>query len=384
MDRRWLARVSVAICAVLIASCSEADPNLWENLAARQQAANAVFPAANWAEASPREGGFDAAALDRIAAEADPETSCLVVTRHGEIVYEKYWNGRTADSVEFVMSVTQSYVSTLVGIAQDEGLLDVDDRVAEYVPEWAGTPSEDVTIRDILSHVSGRQSTNSIGDGQLYAQLLGAPDPGRFAMGLPQEHSPGTVWSQNLPAIELLNPILRAATGMDPAVYAQEKLFAPIGAAHTRLTQNGNGYTWVHNFLETSCRDAARYGYLFLRNGDWDGTQVISEEWVEEATNPSQDLNQGWGYMWWLNRPGSLVSLDNIRSPDYDEPRDLQLVPDAPETMYWALGLDGRFIQVDPATDTVVVRLGGATIEDGAEAANMELVTRTVTEAMQE
>jgi CubicO group peptidase (beta-lactamase class C family) len=109
----------------------------------------------------------------------------------------------------------------------------------------------------------------------------------------------------------------------------------------------------------------------------------VSEEFIEEATNPSQDLNRGWGYMWWLNHPGSLVSIENVLTPDYNEPDDLQVAPNAPPDMYWALGLGGRFIQVHPATDTVVVRLGGSQRE-GAEADNMQLVTRVVTDAMQE
>lgn len=383
MDRRLVARVSVGICAALLASCSQGDPDMWENLAAQQQAENAVYPGSDWSQGNAAELGFDADQLEQIAAEADPETACLVVTRHGEIVGEWYWNGWTEESTELVMSVTQAYTATLIGIAQEEGLLDVDDKVSEYIPEWAGTPSADVTIRDLLSHVSGRESTNSIGNSVLHGQLISSPDPGQFATGLAQEHSRGTVWSQNLPAIELLNPILQAATGQDPAVYAQDKLFGPIGATNTRMTQTGAGVTWMHSFLETSCRDAARFGYLYLRNGNWDGEQVVSEEFVEEATHPSQNLNRGWGLMWWLNQPGSLVSIDNVLTPDYDEPDDLQLVPDAPDDMYWALGFGGRFIQVHPATDTVVVRLGGAS-GDGHEAENIHLVTRMITEGMAE
>jgi CubicO group peptidase (beta-lactamase class C family) len=141
------------------------------------------------------------------------------------------------------------------------------------------------------------------------------------------------------------------------------------------MAKNGTGVTWMHAFLETTCRDAARFGYMYLRNGNWDGTQVVSEAFVEEATHPSQDLNAGWGYMWWLNQPGSLVSVDNMLTPDYEEPSNLKLVPDAPDDMYWALGFGGRVIQVHPGTDTVVVRLG-----DGDEAANMRQVTRLITE----
>jgi CubicO group peptidase (beta-lactamase class C family) len=381
MDRRLLWRVSrVGISAFLLASaCSGGGDGNWPGLAADQLAERAIFPGAAWTRGDPAELGFDPTVLEQIASESDPETACLLVTRHGEIAGEWYYGDWTADKPDTVMSVTQAYTATLVGIAQDEGHLNIDDKVSQYIPEWVGTPSEDVTIRDILGHVSGRESTNSIGNTDLHERLIGSPDPGELARGLGQEHSPGSVWSQNFPTIELLNPILTAATGQDPAAYAQEKLFEPIGATNTRMTQTGGGVTWMHGFMETTCEDAARLGYLYLRGGNWNGTQVVSEEWVTEATSPSQELNAGWGYMWWLNQPGSIVSIDNLLTPDYDEPSNLQLVPYAPEDMYWAIGLGGRFIQVHPATDTVVVRLGW-----GDEAANMEQVTRLVTEALVE
>lgn len=377
MDKRWVARVSRAgTCALLLATaCSGGNAGLLEDMAAQSEAANAVFPAADWSQADPTELGFDAAKLEEIAAESVPETECLLVARHGEIVGEWYFNGRTPDQASGVMSVTQAYSATLIGIAEEEGHLSLDDPVSKYIPEWVGTESEDVTIRNILSHDSGRESTNSIGNTELHEALIGAPNPAELAIGLEQQHAPGEVWSQNLPAIELLNPILKAATGQDPADYAEEKLFGPIGATNTSMAKNGEGNTWMHAFLETTCRDAARFGYLYLRNGNWDGTQVVSEQFVEEATHPSQELNSGWGYMWWLNQPGSLVSVDNMLTPDYEEPSNLKLVPDAPDDMIWAIGFGGRILQVHPATDTVVVRIG-----DGDEAGNLRQVTRLITE----
>jgi CubicO group peptidase (beta-lactamase class C family) len=388
MDRRWVARASkMGVSALFLASaCSGGDSNILGDLASASQKAgteNAVYPTTDWEVGDPAELGFDPAKLEQIAAEANPMTNCLLVIRHGKIAGEWYWNGWTQENTEGVMSVTQAYSSTLVGLAQTEGFLDIDDKVSKYIPQWQGTDSEDVTIRDILSHVSGRESTNSIGNAELHGRLVTSPNPGEFAETLPQEHEPGTVWSQNLPAIELLNPILQAATGMDPAEFAQQHLFGPIGATHSKMGKNPGGVTWMHSFLETSCRDAARFGYLYLRQGNWNGQQVLSKEWVKEATHPSQDLNRGWGLMWWLNEPGSLVSIDNVLTPDYDEPSNLRLNPDAPEDMFWALGFGGRFIQVDPATDTVVVRLGGSDGE-GLEAAAMQLVTRVVTEGLVE
>lgn len=386
MDRRWVARASkVGVCALFLTSaCSNGDSNILGDLAsAQERAENAVFPTAEWVQGDATELGFDAAKLEQIASEANPGTACLLVIRHGKIAGEWYYNDWTPEKTDSVMSVTQAYSSTLIGLAQTKGLLDIDDKVSKYIPEWVGSDSEDVTIREILNHTTGRESTNSIGNTELHHELLAAPNPGEFAETLPQEHDPGSVWSQNLPAIELLNPILTAATGQDPADFAQENLFGPIGATNTRLTKNQSGVTWMHAFMETTCRDAARFGYLYLHQGNWNGTEVLSKDWVKEATHPSQEFNAGWGFMWWLNQPGSLVSIGNVLTPDYDEPSNLKLVPDAPDDMYWALGFGGRFIQVHPASDTVVVRLGGSE-STGQEADNMQLVTRVVTEALVE
>jgi CubicO group peptidase (beta-lactamase class C family) len=379
MDRAWKKRASAAgLSAILLASaCSGGVSDKMGDLAAAKRTEDATFPGATWTKGDPAELGFDAAKLEQVASEADPETACIIVLRHGEVAGEWYYGDWTADKPDVVWSVTQAYVSTLVGIAQDEGYLDIDDKASKYIPEWVGTPSEDVTIRQILEHTSGRESTNSVGNAELHERLITSPDPGRMAIGLRQDHPPGTVWSQNLPAIELLNPILTAATGQDPADFAKEKLFDPIGATHTKLNKTTQGVTWMNGFAESTCQDSARFGYLMLRQGNWDGQQIVSKEWVEEATHPSQDFNAGWGFFWWLNRPGSLISIDNVLTPDYDEPSDLQLVPEAPEDMYWALGLGGRFIQVDPASDTVVVRLGG-----GDEATNMQETVHLITETM--
>jgi len=376
MHNSWTARASLIGVGVLLiaASCSDAGTASQFD---QNNTAKAVFPGVAWAKGDPVSLGFDATKLSQIAQQSSPETECLMVTRHGKVAGEWYFGGHKPDQAAGVMSVTQSWISTLVGLAQDEGLLNIDDKVSKYIPAWVGTPSENVTIREILSHDTGRESTNSIGNAALHTRLITSPDPAVMSEGLAQQHAPGKVWSQNLPAIELLNPILKAATGQDPADFARAKLLDPIGAAHTTLTKNDQGYTWMHSFLQTTCSDAARLGYLYLRHGNWNGKQVLSQKWVDEATHPSQKLNRGWGLLWWLNYPGSLVSIDNVLTPDYKEPSNMKLVPNAPDDMFWALGFGGRFIQVDPASDTVVVRLGG-----GQEAANMQQVARVVTEAL--
>jgi CubicO group peptidase (beta-lactamase class C family) len=134
----------------------------------------------------------------------------------------------------------------------------------------------------------------------------------------------------------------------------------------------------VHSFLRSSCRDLARFGHLILRQGNWDGTQVVSSAWVTEATRPSQDLDAGFGLLWWLNRP--LVSIDDVRTPDHHAPEDLRLIAEAPENMIWSVGTGGQILQIPPRTDTVVVRMGTGL----AEVAAAHLTTRIVNEALPE
>jgi CubicO group peptidase (beta-lactamase class C family) len=256
-----------------------------------------------------------------------------------------------------VFSGTKSYTSTLVGIAEGEGALDVDDRASTYIPEWVGTPSEGVTIRDLLSNDSGRH-WDAVTD---YQGLTTASDRTALAIALPQDADPGTTWAYNNAAIQTLDAVLAQATGTSPAAYAEERLFEPIGMQHSHLSVDGAGNTSMFSGLRSTCEDMARFGYLFLHEGSWDGTPIVPAEWVEAATGqPSQTLNAAYGYLWWLNRPGP-IAADPLRPVTADEAAVAphgHLVPGAPERMYWALGFGGQVVQVDPDSGTVVVRLG--------------------------
>ncbi|MGH9111873.1 MAG: hypothetical protein ACRDZN_06195 [Acidimicrobiales bacterium] len=146
--------------------------------------------------------------------------------------------------------------------------------------------------------------------------------------------------------------ILSAATGQAAAT-GQERLFYPIGAADTRMANDPAGNTRLSSSIQTTCQDAARFGYLFARRGNWDDDQVVSEGWVRNATGePSQDLFAAYGYLWWLNRPSDFpldagaVELFADHAAAVDGQR--QLVPGAPDDMYWAVGAFGQIIQVHP------------------------------------
>src|SRR6266545_4607174 len=259
-----------------------------------------TFPGSEWSRVDPAAAGFDSAVLDQIAAEAQANASnCLAVFRHGELVADWYWNGTSATSTQEIFSTTKSITSTLIGIAQAEGLLDIHDRASQYIPQWVGTPAEVVTIQDLLSNDSGRH-WDLVTD---YVSLVQAGDRTNFAIGLAQDVAPGETWAYNNAAIQTLDAVLQGATGQDPASYAQSRLFGPLGMAHTSMTHDPSGNTNMFFGVQSTCEDMARFGYLFLRNGRWAGTQVVPQPWVDAATGqPSQPINAAYGYLWWLNR----------------------------------------------------------------------------------
>ena len=379
----------MALAAVVAAACSSgssgssadspseaeagADP-----AATEAESRPAVYPATEWRRGDPAEAGFDPAKLEEIATEAQQNGSnCLVVTRHGELVAEWYWNGTNATSAQEVFSATKSVSSTLVGIAEADGDLDVDDPASDYISEWAATPSAEVTIENILSNDSGRHWDLATD----YQGLVADPDRTGFAVALGQDAAPGTTWAYNNSAIRTLDDVLSRATGAEPADYAADKLLDPIGMEHSEMTRDGAGNTNMFFGLQSTCEDMARFGYLFLRGGDWDGTQVVPQDWVEAATGqPSQGLNAAYGYLWWLNHQGPLGNpLQATTGQEAGSTPDGQMVAGAPEDIYWALGLGGQVVQVDPGSDTVVVRLGTGDLGANYGSAN---TARVVTEAL--
>ena len=311
-----------------------------------------------WPTTTPRQAGFLPHRLDRVAADAkEKQSSCLAVVRDGRLVRDWNW-GTPRTSSRQVFSVTKSITSALVGIAVRDGDLDVDDAVADHVPSWVGTESADVTVRDLLSNTSGRfWSLDSD-----YNQLTHAPDRTAYAVGLDQQFPRGTTWAYNNAAIQVLDRVLRRATGRATDAFARDRLFEPLGMTHTFMTRDQSGRsTNVYFGVFTTCLDLARFGQLYLRRGAVGGERIVSRAWVHQSTGrSSSELNAAYGYLWWVNRYGVLRgSTDPVDENGQPlETHTGRLVPDAPGSLYSAIGLGGQIAMVDPQSRTVVVRLG--------------------------
>lgn len=362
--RRFVLRAAVPLALLAVAGISAASAGAQPATAAppvsRHRPAPTV-PGDQWQVVPPAQVGLDAAALEGIAATAQQgKSNCLVVVRHGKIAGEWYFNGTGPDSAQHVFSATKSVASTLVGIAQDDGDLRIRDSASRWITEWRGTPAAAVTVRDLLSNDSGREWSATLD----YGDLIRASDRTAFGIGLAQSQAPGRVWAYNNAAIQTLERVLKTATGEDVSTYAQQRLFAPLGMTRTTMTRDGAGNPQLFFGVQSTCRDMARFGLLMLEQGRWGDRRVVSSNWVKQATGVSSTrMNASSGYLWWLNkygvRTGPLTPMTLQQAMDPATPRS-RLVPEAPARTFWAIGLGNQIVQVDPGTDTVVVRLGTA------------------------
>lgn len=317
-----------------------------------------VWPATEWRVDAPEAQGMDATLLDdarEYAFQDGKNTQGVVVVRHGVIVGEWYEDGRDESSFATSWSVAKSFTSALIGIAIDEGLIEsVDVSMAEFFPDWIGTEKEDITLRDVLSMASGLKWSESydpddLTSSDIIQMILLSEDHLAYAASRPLEFAPGTRWSYSSGDTMLLSGVLQAVTGGNAGSYAREKLFDPIGMSPVDWWTDAIGQTATYCCIDTPARQLAKFGLLYLRGGEWAGTQVVPRDWVATSTSPS--VVPYYGHQWWLDEtPGG-------------------------REVYSAQGHDGQFIYVVPDLDLVVVRTGHYDKYPGAPRADPSLWT---------
>jgi CubicO group peptidase (beta-lactamase class C family) len=307
------------------------------------------YPVPDWQIGTPEQHGLSSEGLAEMAELAGEfDSKCLVVIHDGVLVGEWYWDGYDADTdVPDVYSITKSVASALFGIADSRGLLDVDDRVSDYVSEWQGTESEDVTIRELLVHDSGR--TFDLG---LEWGLPAVADQTSYSLAVGQSAPPGSQWVYTNLGYQVLEAVLDAVLDEPVSDFAQHELFGPIGMT-AELGEDASGNATLYSGLSVSCRDLARFGYLYQRNGRWEGEQVLKRNWIKQSLQTSTEFNDAYGIGWWLNNDGH-VMLPQVQMPfEYDG----RFIPSADEEVFTALGAFGNFVAVDPDDGYIVVRL---------------------------
>lgn len=283
-------------------------------------------------------------------------STCVAVIKDGELVHDAYWNGGTEHGRHRVYSITKSLTSLLVGMAADDGTLDLDDAASEWIDEWRTDPAAEVTVRDLLSMTSGRRWDDATDSRMIREEA----DKTGYAVRLEQEHAPGTKWVYDNSAVQTLESVLDDVDDTDDVVgVARDRLLGPLGMRDTIWTRDQAGNALTFSGVESTCLDLARVGHLMLNRGAWDGRQLVSSAYVGQATRPSSALNAAYGLLWWVNGKGRIVEvLRQAGYPDDKPAYDGQLAPSVPDDAFWAYGYGDQYVAVVPSEGVVAVRLG--------------------------
>ncbi|MFN3235870.1 MAG: serine hydrolase domain-containing protein [Pseudomonadales bacterium] len=277
------------------------------------------------------------------------DTSALLIIEDGKIRFEKYYLTGGPDVQWLSMSVAKSFISTLVGIALEEGhITSLDDPITQYVPELKGSGYDQVAIVDVLQMSSGAAWNEDYADPESDVMRMGrimaiGGSLDEFTATVKPEKTPGTYNRYNSADTQALGMLLSRATGQSITQYMQAKLWQPLG-------MESNAYWMVDDHqvemafggLNATALDYAKIGELFRNQGNWQGEQIVSSDWVTAATradkphllpgeNPASDYPMGYGYQWWLM--------------------------DGDEGEFSAIGVYNQFIYVNPSRDLVIVKL---------------------------
>ena len=234
----------------------------------------------------------------------------FMLLRHGKVAAEGWWNPFQPESPHMLFSLSKSFTSTAIGIAQGEGLLNINDKVISFfpgqVPDSPSTNLQAMRVRDLLTMNTGH---NEDATGKM-TQDTSSWVKGFFS--LPVEHKPGTHFVYNSAATYMLSAIIQKVTGKTMVDYLAPRLFAPLGIEHPTWDNSPEGINIGGWGLKVRTKDIASLGQLYLQKGQWDGKQLLPVAWVEDATkkqvsngsNPESDWEQGYGYQFWMCRYG--------------------------------------------------------------------------------
>jgi CubicO group peptidase (beta-lactamase class C family) len=343
LDFRAVALVTFTVAASI---CNGAAPT--------QDTTEPIWPTKGWQTSTPEEQGMDSKELAelvdfgarRILATPGVTLSSLfdslLVVRHGKIVAEAYYAPYAAGIPHTINSVTKAVISILTAIASKDGLLDSPNhRVLDFFDRRSIANVDDrkeaITVQSLLDMTSGLEWTEPL-DGRPVSpiEMERSPDWVKFILDRPMSSAPGDAFNYNSGNPHLLSAIITKLTGTSALEYAKAKLFGPLGITDVHWQQDPQGISNGGYGLYLQPRDMAKIGYLCLRNGAWDGKQLLPSAWIDKVTHAAVDmppLEAGLRYsnLFWA-------------------------LPD--KHVFMAVGHHGQVIMVFPDLDVVAVKTG--------------------------
>ncbi|MBJ2137621.1 serine hydrolase [Paraglaciecola chathamensis] len=393
--------LTVGGLAVLMVACAVPQKDEAVPASDSKYVADISWPQEEWEYSSLAAEGFDPEPVNQfiedLVAEEYGRVDHFLLIRHGRIVVEKkierdyaalaanlepdelltpnfsnpiynyddanlhpYYQGTDLHTVQ---SVTKSINAAAFGIAIDEGFIEGTDAPAlpffnDYLFDKSDPRKERITVGDLLTMRSGIEWNDKNGFGSetdsTYA-LENSKNWIQFILDQPMYAEPGTVFKYNDGVSVLLGKILHEATGQRVDAWAQKKLFSPIGIDkfHWKITPDDEADT--EGGLYLTAHDMARIGYLYLRNGLWNGKQIISEEWIRRSVTPynadasskASDNSTEYGFQWWIPEQTNGSTL-----------------------VFGGYGLGGQRILVFPEYDVIAVFLGWDPVAEYWKASN--------------
>lgn len=288
------------------------------------------YPDDNWRTSTPEEQGVDSKEILEMFQYIQSSTldfHSLLIIRNGSIITEVYWPPYHKNTLHNIKSASKSILSALTGIAFEKKYLHNQyQKVFEFYPELTNDSlKQAISLHDLLAMTGG-------------FNYMEDASPSPFDLDnwkkIPMRDKPGEIFEYNTMLPHMMSAILTRATGESTKTFADKWLFGPLSITNYQWIKSNDGIYHGGSDIFLTPRDMAKFGYLFLRNGQWKGKQVVSKEWIKESTTkqvniPAEDLyaeGLNYGYWWWLQGKG-----------------------------YMAWGAGGQYIIVRPDLDLVVV-----------------------------
>ena len=305
------------------------------------------WPTEEWQIMTPESQGMSLELLNDMLTTIEDQgiyIDSIVIIRNGYLVLEEFPRGvYDSEDRHIIHSCTKSFTSALVGIAIAEGYIDgLDSKLIDLLPNHTITNLDErkqaITLEHLLTMTSGLEwdEWTEPYDSPLnsHYQMWSANDSIQYILDQPMSSDPGTTWTYSSGDTNLLGAIVSEVTGESLFDYAVEKLLTPIGISSSDVfwPRDDQGRYWASGGVEMLPRDMAKFGYLYLNNGSWDGEQIVPAGWVQDSstTHCTFDDFNGYSYQWWT----------------YTSNR---------AHVFAAQGFAGQYIYIVPSLDMVVV-----------------------------
>ncbi len=268
---------------------------------------------------------------------AENKTKAFIILKDGKIAMEEYFGTYTKDSIWYWASAGKTLTAFTVGIAQEKGILKLEDKTSRYLGEgWTVGPREKedlITIRNQLTMTTGLDDTSF--------DCI-SPDC------LVYKADAGSRWAYHNGPYSLLQQVISEAINTPFTAFFNTYLRNKIGMSGTWISTNGSNSVYF-----SDARSMARFGLLNLSGGKWDGEPILADtDFLSAMTNTSQEYNKSYGYLWWLN------GKESYMAPSVQLTFQGELIPAAPADTFCGLGKNDQKLYVVPSLSLVVVRMG--------------------------